>query len=268
VLRASQWTESESSAIPSPFPLVSARIRTASLSRTEAAESSALSSQKSAAQHRPHGARSVDRSRSPAMAVAQQHHIKALTPTWFLVKVTPAPAPREGGKKAAYSPLLLSPAVWQRAQNEKERDEDGPERAAGGLPVSPRVGCMGQVKGRRRIGCSSARGPAPPRGSGSGSGCRGAGGKVASLVLGMFGMRRRNARRASRACAKVRDVPRGGGAASAPGSTRGVRRGAAVSVDVFDPPLPVVRRPVTDGNAPSLWERRRGGRALEGLQLT
>lgn len=202
------------------------------------------------------------------MAVAQQHHIKALTPTWFLVKVTPAPAPREGGKKAAYSPLLLSPAVWQRAQNEKERDEDGPERAAGGLPVSPRVGCMGQVKGRRRIGCSSARGPAPPRGSGSGSGCRGAGGKVASLVLGMFGMRRRNARRASRACAKVRDVPRGGGAASAPGSTRGVRRGAAVAVDVFDPPLPVVRRPVTDGNAPSLWERRRGGRALEGLQLT
>lgn len=225
-----------------------------------------FSSQKSAAQHRPHGARGVDR--SPAMAVAQQHHIKALTPTWFLVKVTPAPAPREGGKKAAYSPLLLSPAVWQRAQNEKERDEDGPERAAGGLPVSPRVGCMGQVKGRRKIGCSSAPGPAPPRGSGSGSGCRGAGGKVASLVLGMFGMRRRNARRASRACAKVRDVPRGGGAASAPGSTRGVRRGAAVSVDVFDPPLPVVRRPVTDGNAPSLWERRRGGRALEGLQLT
>jgi len=199
-----------------------------------------------------------------AAVVQHQHHVKALTPTWFLANVTPPPAPREGGKKAlpaAYSPLLLSPAGWQRAQDEKKKDES--ERD-GGLPASPRITCMGQVKGRRRSrGCSSARGPAPPRDSRY----RGAGGKVANLVLGLFGMRR-NARTSSRACAKVRDVPRAG-TASAPGSTRGVRRGVAVAVavGVFDPPLPVVRRPATDDNAPSLWERRRGGRALEGLQL-
>ncbi|XP_066386457.1 uncharacterized protein [Miscanthus floridulus] len=196
--------------------------------------------------------------------VVQQHHIKAPMPTWFLVNVTPPPAPREGGKKAlpaAYSPLLLSPAAWQRAQDEK-KNKDGSERD-GGLPASPRITCMGQVKGRRSRGGSSARGQAPPRDSRY----RGAGGKVANLVLGLFGMRR-NARTSSRACAKVRDVPRAG-TASAPGSTRGVRRGVAVAVavGVFDPPLPVVRRPATDDNAPSLWERRRGGRALEGLQL-
>ncbi|EER91027.1 hypothetical protein BDA96_01G129000 [Sorghum bicolor] len=206
-----------------------------------------------------------------AAAVVQQHHIKAPTPTWFLVNVTPPPAPREGGKKAlpaAYSPLLLSPAVWQRAQDEKKKKrnkDDDAERAVGGggLPASPRITCMGQVKGRRkRSGCSSARGPPPPPRD---SRYRGAGGKVANLLLGLFGMRR-NAR-TSRACAKVRDVPRA--TASATGSTRGVRRGVAVAmaVGVFDPPLPVVKRPATDDNAPSLWERRRGGRAIEGLQL-
>ncbi|XP_066327929.1 uncharacterized protein [Miscanthus floridulus] len=202
-----------------------------------------------------------------AAVVQHQHHVKALTPTWFLANVTPPPAPREGGKKAlpaAYSPLLLSPAGWQRAQDEKKKKKDESVRD-GGLPASPRITCMGQVKGRRRSrGCSSARGPAlPPRDSRYRG--AGAGGKVANLVLGLFGMRR-NAR-TSRACAKVRDVPRAG-TASAPGSTRGVHRVVAVAaVGVFDPPLPVVRRPATDDNAPSLWERRRGGRALEGLQL-
>ncbi|CAN6281756.1 unnamed protein product [Urochloa humidicola] len=195
------------------------------------------------------------------MARIPQHCIKALTPTWFLVKVTPAPAPREGGgkKSAACSPLLLSPAAWQRVQeqDEKNRSKDACQ------PASPRISCMGQVKGRTSRACSSARGPAPARGS---SGCRGAGGgrgKVAALVLGLLAGRR-NAR-TSRACAKVRDVPgssRGGGA--------GGRRGASAPTTalVLDPPLPVVRRPATDENAPSLWERRRGSKALEGLRLT
>ncbi|CAN6298127.1 unnamed protein product [Urochloa humidicola] len=193
------------------------------------------------------------------MARIQQHHIKALTPTWFLVKVTP----REGGgskKPAACSPLLLSPAAWQRTQ---EQDEKNKSKDAC-LPASPRISCMGQVKGRASRACSNARGPAPARGS---SGCRRAGGsgggKVGALVLGLLG--RRNAR-TSRSCAKVMDVPgssRGGG---------GGRRGAgaaATTVLVIDPPLPVVRRPATtDENAPSLWERRRGSKALDGLRLT
>ncbi|CAL4918584.1 unnamed protein product [Urochloa decumbens] len=201
------------------------------------------------------------------MATIQQHHIKALTPTWFLVKVTPAPAPREGGssKKPAVScsPLLLSPAAWQRAQeqDEKNKSKDGAERG-GGLPASPRISCMGQVKGRTRRACSSARGPAPTtRGSGSRGG---GGGKVAALVLGLLSGRR-NAR-TSRACAKVSDVPassRGGG-----GGRRGAGAAAATMALVLDPPLPVLRRLATDENAPSLWERRRGGKALEGLQLT
>ena len=80
------------------------------------------------------------------MAAIQQYHIKALTPTWFLVKLTPALASREGGSKkpapgAAYSPLLLSPAVWQKAQDEK-KDKDGAERA--------RLGAAGFGVPRRR----------------------------------------------------------------------------------------------------------------------
>jgi len=125
------------------------------------------------------------------MAAIQQYHIKALTPTWFLVKLTPALASREGGIKrpasgATYSPLLLSPAVWQKAQDEK-KDKDGAERA-GGLPESPRISCMGQVKGRTGRGCSSARSPAP-RGSGNraGAGPGGGGGKVATLCSGCSG---------------------------------------------------------------------------------
>lgn len=193
------------------------------------------------------------------MAIIQQHHIKALTPTWFLAKITPpaAPVTREGPNKkaiAAHSPLLLLPAAWQEPQDEKRPSKDG-----GGMPASPRISCMGHVKGKSR-GCISARGPAPPtkghRGAGGGTG----GSKAfATLVLGLFG--RRNAR-TSRACAKVRDVP---------GSSRGGRHGgaAATTVLVLDPPLPVVRRPATDANAPNLWERRRGGKAaLQGLQLT
>ena len=192
------------------------------------------------------------------MATIQQHHIKALTPTWFLVKLTPVLTSREGGIKrpapgATYSPLLLSPAVWQKAQDEKK------VKRAGDLPASPRISCMGQVKGRTGRGCSSARSPAP-RGSGNraGAGPGGGGGKVATLVLGLFG--RRNAR-PSRACAKVRDVPAG--------SSRGGRRCPATTTAalVLDPPLPVVRRPATGDNALSLWERRRGGKALQGLQL-
>jgi hypothetical protein len=194
------------------------------------------------------------------MAAIQQHHIKALTPTWFLVRVTPAPATREGGNRkaapnAAYSPLLLSPAVWQRAQDEKKRrmSKDGAERGCGGqqLPASPRISCMGHVKGRSR-GSSSARGPAPSRGyRGAGAG----GGKVSTLVLGLLGRRSAGT---SRACAKVRDVP---------GSSLGARRGCTATALVLDPPLPVVRRPATDVDAPSLWERRRGGKALQGLNI-
>nr|XP_015647650.1 WAS/WASL-interacting protein family member 1 [Oryza sativa Japonica Group] len=55
-----------------------------------------------------------------SMAALHHHHshqIKAPTPTWLIVKAIPPP--RDGAKKlaaAAYSPLLLSPSVWQRAQ--------------------------------------------------------------------------------------------------------------------------------------------------------
>uniref|UniRef100_A0A0D3GGC0 Uncharacterized protein n=1 Tax=Oryza barthii TaxID=65489 RepID=A0A0D3GGC0_9ORYZ len=51
-----------------------------------------------------------------ALHYHHSHQIKAPMPTWLIVKATPQP--RDGAKKlaaAAYSPLLLSPSVWQKA---------------------------------------------------------------------------------------------------------------------------------------------------------
>uniref|UniRef100_A0A0E0BZL3 Uncharacterized protein n=1 Tax=Oryza meridionalis TaxID=40149 RepID=A0A0E0BZL3_9ORYZ len=78
------------------------------------------------------------------------HQIKAPSPTrtWLIVKATPPP--RDGTKKlaaAAYSPLLLSPSVWQNAQDAKKSKADGGDAT---LPASQRITCMGQVKGRLR----------------------------------------------------------------------------------------------------------------------
>ncbi|GJN23611.1 hypothetical protein PR202_gb11275 [Eleusine coracana subsp. coracana] len=188
----------------------------------------------------------------------QQHRIKAMTPTWLLVKVTSVP-PRDGGAKRsypapAYSPFFLSPSAWQNAQDEKKSKD------AGGLPESPRISCMGQVKGRRKRECSSTR----PRERDSGHG-----GVLATLVPGLFGRRGNGRASSSRACSKVRDVPRGQGTASASGSSHGGGSVANAAVGVLDPPLPVVRRPARGGDdAPCLWERRRGGcKVLAGLRL-
>uniref|UniRef100_A0A0E0D551 Uncharacterized protein n=1 Tax=Oryza meridionalis TaxID=40149 RepID=A0A0E0D551_9ORYZ len=187
------------------------------------------------------------------------HQIKAPTPTWLIVKATPPP--RDGAKKlaaAAYSPLLLSPSVWQKAQDAKKGEADGGD---GALPASPRITCMGQVKGRPRRCSGARRGDRLPA-------ARGSSGLLERLTLGLFGRRRRG-RTSSRACSKVRDVPT---CSSAP--SRGkiyCGRGGAAAVCTLDPPLPVViRRPAADDDAPTLWERRRGGggKALETLRLT
>jgi hypothetical protein len=176
-------------------------------------------------------------------------HIEAPKPTWIVTIKAPPPAPaRDNATRKlaapAYSPpLLLSPSVWQKAQN--GRADGGRDDA--GVPASPRIGCMGQVKGGRR--CSSGRGPA-------------ACGSLAGLLTGLLGRRKG---RKSRAYSKVTDVPSD---SSSSGSARSARAPAAARL--FDPPLPVpaVRRPAMEENGPSLWERRRGGgKALEGLQL-
>ncbi|KAM0860249.1 hypothetical protein ACQ4PT_046662 [Festuca glaucescens] len=196
----------------------------------------------------------------------RRYHIEEPKPTWIVtIKATPpAPARDNSTRKVAapaYTPpLLLSPSVWQRAQNGKKgRAEGGRDDAGsrGSVPASPRIGCMGQVNGVRR--CSSARGPAARR---SASEPDYACGSLAGLMAGLFG--RRKGRKA-RAYSKVTDVPSD---SSSSGSARGARAPAAARR--FDPPLPVpvVRRPAVEENAPSLWERRRGGgMALEGLQL-
>uniref|UniRef100_A0A0E0KHX8 Uncharacterized protein n=1 Tax=Oryza punctata TaxID=4537 RepID=A0A0E0KHX8_ORYPU len=196
------------------------------------------------------------------MAALHHHHhqIKAPTPTWLIGKATPPP--RDGTKKlaaavaAAYSPLLLSPSVWQKAQDAKKSKADGGD---GALPASPRITCMGQVKGRPRRCSGARRGDRPAT--------RGSSGLLERLMPWLFGRRRRG-RTSSRACSKVRDVPSCSSASSRGKSYCG--GGGAAAVCTLDPPLPVVRRPAADDDAPTLWERRRGGggKALETLRLT
>uniref|UniRef100_A0ACD6A433 Uncharacterized protein n=1 Tax=Avena sativa TaxID=4498 RepID=A0ACD6A433_AVESA len=194
-------------------------------------------------------------------------HTDGPKPTWLITIKAAPPAPaRDNGTirklaAPAYSPpLLLSPSVWQKAQNgRKGRTGGGRDDAAGsrgGVPGSPRIGCMGQVKGARI--CSRARGPAGSgRRSDSGYACGGLGG----LLTRLFGRRKSCA-----AYNKVWDVRSD---SSSSGSARGER--TVASTRPFDPPLPVpvMRRPAVEENGASLWERRRGGgKALEGLQLT
>ncbi|KAL5217655.1 hypothetical protein ABZP36_018339 [Zizania latifolia] len=199
-----------------------------------------------------------------AAALQHQHHqIKAPTPTWLLLKATP-PA-----RAAAYSsPLLLSPSVWQKAQDAKKSEADGRHGGGGGdgdgLPASPRISCMGKVKGRPRR-CSGARGRQAARGTPATEAHRGGKPLLERLTLGLFG--RRRGRTSLRACSKVRDVP---SSSSSVRSSRGGPGGASPALCTLDPPLPVVRRPVVNDNAPTLWERRRGvdgGKPLETLRL-
>ncbi|KAF0910145.1 hypothetical protein E2562_001362 [Oryza meyeriana var. granulata] len=197
---------------------------------------------------------------------AHHHQIKAPTPTWLILKATPPP--RDGVKKlaaaAAYSPLLLSPSVWQKAQDAKKSKADGGDA----LPASPRISCMGQVKGRPRR-CSGARGSDRPAARGASAAHRGGKQLLERLTLGLFG--RQRGRTSSRACSKVRDVPNYSSASSSLGRSS-CGGGAAVAVCTLDPPLPVVKRPAMNenDNAPTLWERRRGGggKTLETLWLT
>uniref|UniRef100_A0A0E0DZK5 Uncharacterized protein n=1 Tax=Oryza meridionalis TaxID=40149 RepID=A0A0E0DZK5_9ORYZ len=89
------------------------------------------------------------------------------TPTWLIVKATPPP--RDGTKKlaaAAYSPLLLSPSMRQKSQDAKKSKADGGDAA---LPASPRITCMGQVKGRPRRCSGARRGDRPAARGSSGS---------------------------------------------------------------------------------------------------
>ncbi|KAG8062252.1 hypothetical protein GUJ93_ZPchr0003g18286 [Zizania palustris] len=199
-----------------------------------------------------------------AAALRQHHHqIKAPTPTWLLLKATPPARPA-----APYSsPLLLSPSVWQKAQDAKKSEADGRHGGGDGLPASPRISCMGKIKGRPR-GCSGARGRQGARDTPATEAHRG-GGKplLERLTLGLFG--RRRGRTSSRACSKVRDVPSTTSSSSV-WSSRGCPGGASPALCTLDSPLPVVRRPVVNDNAPTLWERRRGvdgAKPLETLQL-
>uniref|UniRef100_A0ACD5W989 Uncharacterized protein n=1 Tax=Avena sativa TaxID=4498 RepID=A0ACD5W989_AVESA len=195
-------------------------------------------------------------------------HTDGPKPTTWLVTIKaapPAPAPARD-KLAAPThspPLLLSPSVWHRAQDGKKGRAGGGHDDAGSVPGSPRIGCMGQVKGARI--CSRARGPAGS-GRGSDSGYDYACGGLAGLLSRLFGRRKGRKSRASHN--KVWDVRSDDSSSS--GSARGAS--AVASARPFDPPLPVpvVRRPpVEEENGASLWERRRGGgKALEGLLLT
>ncbi|KAI4998450.1 hypothetical protein ZWY2020_053792 [Hordeum vulgare] len=190
----------------------------------------------------------------------RRHRVEAPKPAWLVTIKAAPPVPTRGdaAKKLAAparSPILLSPSAWQKCMAVGDRGED-----TGAAPASPRIGCMGQVKGARR--CSRARGPASSRVPAAPAlPC----GSLAGLVMELFG--RRSTGRKLRAYSKVRDVP--SDSSSSSGSARGARAPRPLELDPPLPvPAPVVRRPAVEENAPCLWERRRGGaKVLEGLQL-
>ncbi|KAG1334677.1 hypothetical protein COCNU_03G007960 [Cocos nucifera] len=119
-------------------------------------------------------------------------------------------------------------------------------------PSSPKVGCMGQIKRKNKssssISSSSSSSSSP------------------SLSASSWDSRSRNKLFELKKAFMVRSI--GSQASSTVRDDGGGGMPVVVSVADLDPPLPVVRRrPVSDINSVSLWERRCGGEALRGIQL-
>ena len=129
-------------------------------------------------------------------------------------------------------------------------------------PLSPKIGCMGQVKRNNKIvGFPATNKLAITTRNNNNvkhsrlkrifSG-KNLNGTTTSIARSTTGLRRSEV------------VVNG---ASGPKIDDSKENSVSVSIENMDPPLPVVKRPTKDGETNSLWKRRSGGLALKNLQL-
>ncbi|KAF7816912.1 uncharacterized protein G2W53_030881 [Senna tora] len=113
-------------------------------------------------------------------------------------------------------------------------------------PVSPRIGCMGQVKRNNKIVGYPAASTTT----------------ASSAIVVKY--------------SKLRKIFSAKNLTPPPHAVSGdnrnrkrneIKRFGRVSIDEMDPPLPVIKREQQEREAESLWKRRSGGVALKSLQL-
>jgi hypothetical protein len=134
-------------------------------------------------------------------------------------------------------------------------------------PLSPKIGCMGQVKRNNKIVGfpTSNKFTVTTKNNVNGANVK------YSRLKRIFSGKNLTSATVSIATSTAhrrREVMMNGASGAKIDDTK--ENSVSVSIENMDPPLPVVKRlqqPTEDGEANSLWKRRSGGLALKNLQL-
>ncbi|KAG5250917.1 Lysine-specific demethylase rbr [Salix suchowensis] len=153
-------------------------------------------------------------------------------------------------QKSTFLPMLCSrPAIKDVTV---PKWDDRPMSISSADPLSPKIGCMGQVKRNNKI----VGFPTPNKLT------------IATKKTKIFSGKNLTSAAASIATSTAhrrrKVVVNGASGAKIDDSKES---SVSVSIENMDPPLPVVKRPTKDGEANSLWKRRSGGLGLKNLQL-
>ncbi|KAJ6685478.1 MYOTUBULARIN-LIKE PROTEIN [Salix purpurea] len=164
-------------------------------------------------------------------------------------------------QKSTFLPMLCSrPAIKDVTV---PKWDDRPVSISSADPLSPKIGCMGQVKRNNKI----VGFPTPNKLTIATTKTSTANVRYSKLKRIFSGKNLTSAAASiatSTAHRRRKVVVNGASGAKIDDSKES---SVSVSIENMDPPLPVVKRPTKDVEANSLWKRRSGGLGLKNLQL-
>ncbi|KAH8515982.1 hypothetical protein H0E87_004410 [Populus deltoides] len=167
--------------------------------------------------------------------------------------------------KSTFLPMLCSRPTIKDVTLPKW--EDRSMSISSSDPLSPKIGCMGQVKRNNKIVGfpTSNKFTVTTKNNVNGANVK------YSRLKRIFSGKNLTSATVSIATSTAhrrREVMMNGASGAKIDDTK--ENSVSVSIENMDPPLPVVKRlqqPTEDGEANSLWKRRSGGLALKNLQL-